>query len=85
MQQPLKELVGGGGEPSLVEVSEGQNIAFERRRCVLIAGQPPLLGGRPHVKKAAVNEALQALEGDIGSTPRLHWTIGVTGCEFDDG
>jgi len=72
IQQPLKELVGGGGESSLMEVSEGHNIAFGRRRRVLIAGQPPLLGGSPRAKKAAVNEALQAQEGDIGSAPRLH-------------
>ena len=72
MQQPSKELVGGGGESPLVEVSEGHNVAFGWRRHVLIARQPPLLAGGPHAKKAAANEALQALEGDIKSTPRHH-------------
>ena len=72
MQQPPKELVGRGGESPLVEVSEGHNVAFERRRHVLIARQPPLLDGGPRAKKAAVNDALQALEGDIGSTPWLY-------------
>ena len=71
IQQPLKELVGGGGESPLVEVSEGHNVAFGRRRCVLIIGQLPLLGGSPCAKKAMANEALQALEGDIGSAPWL--------------
>jgi len=64
--------VGGGGEFLLVEVSEGHNIAFGRRRRVLIAGKPPLLGGGPCAKKATSNEALQALEVDIRSTPWLH-------------
>jgi len=72
IQQPPKELVGGGGESPLVEVSEGHNVAFGWRRRVFIARQPPLLGGSPRAKKATVNEALQALEGDIGSTPLLH-------------
>jgi len=72
MQQPPKELVGGGDESPLVEVSEGHNIAFGRRRHVLIAGQPPLLSGSPRAKKAVANKALQALEGDIGSAPWLH-------------
>ena len=85
MQQPLKELVGRGGESPLVEVSEGHNIAFGRRQRILIVGQLPLLSGGPCTKKAAVNEALQELEGDIRSTPRLHQTIGVDGCELDGG
>ena len=72
IQQPPKKLVGRGGESPLVEVSEGHNIAFGRRQRVLVAGQPPLLGGGPRAKKATANEALQALEGDIGSAPRLH-------------
>ena len=72
MQQPPKELVGGGGESPLVEVSEGHNIAFGRRRRVLIAGQLPLLSGGPRAKKATANEALHALKGDIGFAPWLH-------------
>ena len=58
IQQPLKELVGWSGESPLVEVSEGHEIAVGRPRRVLIAGQPPLLGGSPYTKKAASNEAL---------------------------
>ena len=72
VQQPPNELVGGGGESSLVEVSEGHNVAFGRRWRILIVEQPPLLDGGPRAKKATMNEALQALEGDIGSVPRLH-------------
>ena len=85
VQQSPKKLVDGGGEYPLVEVSEGHNVAFGRRRRVLIAGQPPLLGDGPCAKKATVNKALQALEGDIGSAPWLHRTIGVDGCELDSG
>ena len=76
MQQPPKELVGGGSESPLMEVSEGHNVAFRRRWRILIAGQPPLLGGGPRTKKATMIKALQALEGDIGSAPWLHGTIG---------
>jgi len=72
MQQPSKELVGGGGESPLMEVSKGHNVAFGRRWRVLIIGQPPLLGGGLCAKKVMANETLQALEGDIGSTPWLH-------------
>ena len=68
-----------------MEVSEGYDVAIRWQWCVLIAGQPPLLSGGPRAKKAAVNEALQALEGDIEAAPWLHWRIGVGGCEFDDG
>ena len=45
VQQSPKELVGEGGESPLVEVSEGHNVAIERRWRVLIVGQPPLIGG----------------------------------------
>ena len=31
IQQPLKELVGGGDKSPLMEVSEGHNVAFEWR------------------------------------------------------
>ena len=71
MQQPPKELVGWSDESPLVKVSEGHNVAIWRRRRVLISGQPSLLSGGPLAKEAAANEALQALEGDIGSTPQL--------------
>ena len=50
MQQPPKELVGGGGKSPLMEVNEGHNVAFRRRRRVLSGG--------PRTKKATVNEAL---------------------------
>ena len=68
-----------------MEVSEGHDIAIGGRRCVLITGQPPLLDGSPRAKKTTTNEALQAMEGDVGVAPWLHWRIGVGGCEFDDG
>ena len=77
VQQSLKELMGGGGKSSLMEVSEGHDIAIGRQRRVLITGQPPLLGGGPRAKKTMANEALQALEGDIRAAPWLHWRIGV--------
>ena len=64
--------MGEGGESPLVKASEGYYVAFRRRWLVLITRQPPLLGDGPCAKKAAVNEALQALEGDIRSTPWLH-------------
>ena len=71
VQQALKKLIGGGGESPLVEVSEGYDIPVERRQRILIARQPPLLGGGPRAKEATANEALQALKGDIGSAPWL--------------
>ena len=69
VQQSPKKLVGGGGESPLVEVSEGHDVVVGRRRCVLIAGQPPYLSGSPRAKKTTVNEALYALEGDIRVEP----------------
>ena len=69
VQQAPKKLVGRGGESPLMEVSEGYDIPIGRRRCILIAGQPPLLGGSPRAKKVVMNEALQALKDDIGSAP----------------
>ena len=64
--------MGGYGKSPLAEVSKGYDIPFGWRWRVLIAGQPPLLGGGPRAKEATVNEVLQALKGDIGSAPRLH-------------
>ena len=72
MQQPPKELVGRGGESPLMEVSEGHDIPFRRQWLILIIGQSPLLSGGQQAKEATMNEALQALKGDIGSASRLH-------------
>ena len=72
IQQPPKELVGGGGKSPLVKASEGHHVAFGRRWLVLITGQLPLLGGGLRAKEATANKALQALRGDVGSTPRPH-------------
>ena len=58
IQQPPKELVGGGGKSPLVEVSEGHDIPFEQRWLVFITGQLPLLGGGQWAKEATTNEAL---------------------------
>ena len=72
IQQPPKKLVGRGGETPLVKASEGHHVAFERRRLVLITGQPPLLGYGQRAKEATANEALQGLRGDVGFAPWLH-------------
>ena len=72
IQQPSKEPVGRYGESPLVEVSEGHDIPFGRRWLILIARQPPLLGGGQWVKEATANEALQVLRGNVGSAPWLH-------------
>ena len=72
MQQPPKELVGRSGKSLLMEVNEGHNVAFEQRRRVLIAGQPPLLSGGSRAKETMANEAHQVLEGDIRSAPWFH-------------
>ena len=67
--------MGGGREPTLVEVGERHHIAVGRRRQVLI-GKQPLLGRGPRVEKTAMDEALHALEGDVGTAPRIHWRWG---------
>ena len=85
MQQSPKKFLSGGGEPTLMKVSEGHDITVGWRRCVLVTGKPPLLGGGSRTEKTAADEALQALEGDIRAAPWLHWKIGVGGCEFNDG
>jgi len=72
-----KKLVGGGGKSLLMEVTKGHDVAVGQQRRVLLIGQPPLLGGGPHAKETTANEALQALEGDIGAAPWLHLGIGV--------
>ena len=58
IQQPSKELVSRYGESPLVEVSKGHDIPFGQQRHILIAGQPPLLGGGQRGKEATANEAL---------------------------
>ena len=67
-----------------MEARERDDVAIGRRRHVLLARQPPLLGGGPCAEKTTTDESLQALEGDIRMAPRLHWKIGVGGCELDD-
>ena len=70
MQQPPKELVGEGGESSLVEVSEGHDVAIRRQsaRREDHGGQGP-----------------PSARGDFRVAPWLHWKMGVGGCELDDG
>ena len=72
VQQPPKELMSRYGESPLMEESKGHDISFGRRWLNLITRQQPLLKGRQRAKEAAVDEALQALRGDVGSTPRPH-------------
>ena len=76
VQQPSKEFVGGGCEPTLVEVGERHHIAVGWRWQILIVGQQPLLDRGPRVEKTTTDEALHALEGDVGTAPRIHWRWG---------
>lgn len=86
VQQPSKKSVGGGSEPTLMEVCERHHVAVGRRRHLLLIGQQPLLASRGLcAKKAAMDEALHTLEGDVGAAPRIHWKMGAGGCELDGG
>ena len=68
--------MSGGHEPTLVEVGEQHHIAVERRWQILLTGQQPLLGRGLRVEKTAADEALHALEGDVGTAPQIHWRWG---------
>jgi len=59
-------------ESPLVEESKGHDISFGWRQLILITRQPPLLDGEQRVNAATVDEALQALRGNVGSAPWLH-------------
>ena len=72
VQQSLEKLMGGHGESPLVEVSERHDVPFRRLRLILFTGQPPFLGGGQRVKEASMDEALQALRGEVGFVPRVH-------------
>ena len=75
IQQLSKELMSRYGESPLVEVSEGHDIPFGRRRLILITRQqPPLSSGR-WAEEAAVDEALQTSRGNAGSARQLHCGI----------
>ena len=43
---------------------------------ILLTGQQPLLDRGPHAEKTAMDKALHALEGDVGTTPRFYWRWG---------
>ena len=72
VQQPPKKFVGGGREPTLIEVGNRHHIAVERRRQILLTEQQPLLGRGPYMEKTMTDEAFHALEGDVGAAPRIH-------------
>ena len=58
IKQSPKKSMDGGGEPTLMEVRERDNIVIGRRRHILLVGQPPPLGGSPCVEKPAMDKAL---------------------------
>ena len=72
IQQPLKKHMGRDDESPLMEESEGHNIPLGRQWLVLITRKQPLHEGGQRAKEAVVDEALQALRGNVGSTPWLH-------------
>ena len=72
LQQPPNELVGGGGESLLVEVSEVHDVAIGQRRHVLLTGQQPPLDRGLRTEKTTVDKALQALDGDVRAAPQIH-------------
>ena len=72
IQQPPKKLMGRNGESPLMEESKGHDISLRWRWLVLVTMQQPLREGGQWVKEAAMDEALQALRGNVGSAPRLH-------------
>ena len=72
IQQPPKKHMGRDSESLLMEESKRHDIPLRRRWLVLITGQQPLRKGGQRAKEAAIDEALQALRGDVGSTPWLH-------------
>ena len=49
--------MGGGGEPTLMEACERDNVAVGRRWHVFLAGQQQLLGRGPRTEKTAMDEA----------------------------
>ena len=68
--------MGGGHEPMLVEVGERHHIAIGRRWQILLVGQQPLIGQGSHAEKTTTDEALHAVEGDVGMAPRIHYRWG---------
>ena len=64
--------MSGGSEPTLMEVCERHHIAIEQRRHLLLAGKQPLLGRGTRTEKAATDEALHTLEGNVRAAPRIH-------------
>ena len=85
VQQPLKKSMSRGSEPALMEVHERYHVAVGRRWHILLTNQQPLLGRGPCTKKSTTDEALRTLEGDVRAAPRIHWKMGVDGCELDNG
>ena len=68
--------MGGGPKPTLVEVGEQHHVAIGRQQEILLAEQQPLLGRGSRIEKTTMDEALHALEGDVGTAPWIHWRWG---------
>ena len=62
----------GSCESALVEEREGDDVAVERRRCLLTAEHKPLHRISPLVEKTTLDEALHACIGNFRAMPRIH-------------
>ena len=58
VHQSPKELMGGRGESSLVEVGKRNDVPFGWLRFLLFTGQSPLIDGSQRAKEASADEAL---------------------------
>jgi hypothetical protein len=57
--------MGGIRESALVEGGEGDDVAVERRRHLLVTGYDPLQRLGPHGEKTTLDETLHACVGDV--------------------
>ena len=64
--------MGRNRKSTLMEECGGDDVAVERRRCILTAGHEPLGRIGPPMEKTTLDEALHPRMGNIGAVPRIH-------------
>ena len=72
VKQSLEERAGRNRQSVPVEGREGDDVAVERHRRILMAGHKPLYRIGPPMKKTTLDEAFHACMGNIGAVPLIH-------------
>jgi hypothetical protein len=72
VEQPPEEWMRRHHESTLMERHEGDDVAIQRRRCILAARHEPLRRRSPCAEKTAPDETLQVQVAHVQAVPQRH-------------